>query len=82
MKPGLPELRFLNWALSFLATRVMVSCKTMVGVAKAAGEDIKDQILAHEQSGFSLVELSETLGLSVDQIVSVLQMPEVNPEIF
>ena len=82
MKPGLPELRFLNWALSFLATRVMVSCKTMVGVAKSAGEDIKDQILAHEQSGFSLVELSETLGLSVDQIISVLQMPEVNPEIF
>ena len=82
MKPGLPELRFLNWALSFLATRVMVSCKTMVGVAKAAGDDIKDQILAHEQSGFSLVELSETLGLSVDQIISVMQMPEVNPEIF
>ena len=82
LKPGLPELRFLNWALSFLATRVMVSCKTMVGVAKAAGEDIKDQILSHEQSGFSLVELSETLGLSVNQIISVMQMPEVNPEIF
>ena len=82
LKPGLPELRFMNWALSFLATRVMTSCKTMVGVAKAAGDDLKDQILAHEESGFSLVELSETLGKSVSDVVNVFQLPEVNPEIF
>lgn len=82
LKPGLPELRFLNWALSFLATRVMTSCKTMVGVAKAAGDDIKDQILKHEESGFSLVELSETLGKSVSDVVNIFQMPEVNPEIY
>lgn len=82
MKPGLPELRFMNWALSFLATRVMVSCKTIVGVAKASGDDIKEQILSHEESGFSLVELSETLGKSVDDVVSVFQLPEVSPEIY
>ena len=82
LKPGLPELRFLNWALSFLAARVMISCKTMVGVAKAAGDDIKDQILKHEDSGFSLVELSETLGKSVSDVINIFQMPEVNPEIY
>jgi hypothetical protein len=82
LKPGLPELRFLNWALSFLATRVMTSCKTMVGVAKAAGDDLKSQILSHEESGFSLVELSETLGKSVSDVVNIFQMPEVNPEIY
>lgn len=82
IKPGISELRFINWAMSFLATRVMTSCKTTVGVAKAAGEDIKDQLLKHEESGFNLVELSETLGRSVDDLVSVFQMPEVNPEIY
>lgn len=82
LKPGMPELKFMNWAMSFLATRIMVSCKTMVGVAKAAGEDIKDQILRHEESGFSLIELSETLGRSVDEIVTVFQMPPVSPEIW
>jgi hypothetical protein len=76
------ELKFLNWAMSFLATRVMTSCKTMVGVAKAAGDDIKDQILKHEESGFSLVELSETLGRSVSDIVSVFQLPQVTPELW
>lgn len=82
IKPGLPELRFLNWGMSFLATRVMTTCKTMVGVAKAAGDDIKDQILKHEESGFSLIELSETLGKDVKEIINVFQMPEVNPEIY
>jgi hypothetical protein len=82
LKPGLSELKFLNWAMSFLAGRIMVSCKTMVGVAKAAGDDIKDQILKHEESGFSLVELSETLGRSVTDIVSVFQMPNVPQDIW
>ena len=82
LKPGLPELKFINWAMSFLATRVMVSCKTMVGVAKAAGDDIKEQILKHEESGFNLIELSETLGRSVSEIVSVFQLPQVSPEIW
>tara|TARA_Y100001978_G_scaffold38626_1_gene34412 strand:+ start:107 stop:1840 length:1734 start_codon:yes stop_codon:yes gene_type:complete len=82
LKPGISELRFMNWAMSFLATRVMTSCKTTVGVAKAAGEDIKDSFLKHEESGFNLIELSETLGRSVDDLVSVFQMPEVNPEIW
>jgi hypothetical protein len=82
LKPGLSELKFLNWAMSFLAGRIMVSCKTMVGVAKAAGDDIKDQILKHEESGFSLVELSETLGRSVNDIVSVFQMPNVSQDVW
>jgi hypothetical protein len=54
----------------------------MVGVAKASGDDIKDQILSHEESGFSLIELSETLGKSVDEIISVFQLPPVNQEIW
>jgi hypothetical protein len=82
LKPGLAELKFLNWAISFLAGRLMVSCKTVVGVAKAAGDDIKDQILKHEENGFSLLELSETLGRSVNDIVSVFQMPQVTPDIW
>jgi len=82
LKPGISQLRFLNWAMSFLAARVMTSCKTMVGVAKASGDDIKDQILRHEESGFSLIELSETLGRSVDDVISVFQLPQVNQEIW
>jgi hypothetical protein len=82
LKPGLSELKFLNWALSFLATRIMVSSKTMIGVAKASGDDIKDQVLKHEENGFSLIELSETLGRSVNDVISVFQLPQVTPDLW
>ena len=82
IKPGMPELKFLTWALSFMATRLMVSCKTMVGVSKAAGDDIKDQILKHEENGFSLIELSETLGRSVADVVSVFTMPVMTEDVW
>jgi len=82
IKPGIAELRFLNWAMSFLATRVMISSKTMIGVSKAATEDIKEQILKQEEGGFSLVEVSETIGKSVNDLISVFQLPQVTPEVW
>jgi hypothetical protein len=82
LKPGMPELKFINWALSFAATRIMTSCKTILGVSKAAGDDIKDQILKHEEGGFSMLELSETLGRSVSDVVSVFQMPNVTQDLW
>jgi hypothetical protein len=82
IKPGVAELRFLNWALSFIAQRVATSCETMIGVSKAADQDVKDQILAHSDRGFKIVELSETLGRSVNDLISVFQLPDVSPELW
>jgi len=82
IRPAIPELRFLNWAMSFLATRVATSCETMVGVSKAADQDLKDQILAPTQGGFKIVELSEMLGRSVQDVLSVFQMPQVNKDLY
>ena len=82
IKPGLAELKFLNWAMSFIAQRVATSCETLLGVSKAADQDIKDQILSHSERGFKVVELSETLGRSVNDLISVFQLPEVSPELW
>lgn len=82
IKPGVPELRFLCWAFSFLAQRVAVSCETIIGVSKAADQDIKDQILSQSQGGFKIVELSEILGRSVDDVISVFQLPNATQEIW
>ena len=82
IKPGIGELRFLNFALSFIAQRAAISCETLVGVSKAADQDIKDQILAASDKGFKLVEISETMGRSVGDLISVFQLPEVSPELW
>ena len=82
IKPAVPELRFLCWAYSFLAQRVATSCETMLGVSKAADQDIKDQILSQSEGGFKIVEVSEMLGRSVNDIISVFQLPNVTGEIW
>lgn len=82
VKPAIPELRFLCWAFSFLAQRVAISCETVVGVSKAADQDIKDQILSQSQAGFKIVELSEMIGRSVNDLISVFTLPELSPEIW
>jgi len=82
IKPGIGELRFINFALSFIAQRVATSCETLLGVSKAADQDIKDQILAQSERGFKVVEISETLGRSVNDLISVFQLPEVSPELW
>jgi hypothetical protein len=82
IKPGIPELRFLCWAFSFLAQRVATSCETLIGVSKAADQDIKDQILSQSEAGFKIVELSEMLGRSVNDVISVFQLPNVTSEIW
>ena len=82
IRPAIPELRFLNWAMSFLATRVATSCETMVGVSKAADQDLKDQLLSPTQGGFKIVEISEMLGRSVNDVLSVFQFPQVTKDLY
>lgn len=82
LKPGMAELKFINWAMSFLATRVMTSCNTVVGVAKAAGDDIKASLLKSQENGFSFLEISETLGRPLNDLVHVFTLPELSPEIW
>jgi hypothetical protein len=82
IKPGVGELRFLNWAISFLATRIAVSCETLIGVSKSADQDIKDQILAPSENGFKIIEISESMGKSVNDIVSVFQQPGVTRDMW
>lgn len=82
LKPGIGELRFLNWAASWLASRVATSCETMIGVAKAAGDDVKRQLTGQTFNGIKVVELEEAVGKSLNEIISIFQVPEVSPEIW
>jgi hypothetical protein len=80
VKPAIGELRFINWAMSFLATHIRRSCMTLIGCLKAADEKIKEALL--EGKDFTVVELSEVTGKKIDEIISVLQYPNVNGDIW
>jgi hypothetical protein len=82
IRPAIGELRLLNWCFSFLATRIATSCETVVAVQKAADETIKEQLLAPSEGGFKLLEISELLGRRIEDIVSIVQMPQVTKDLW
>lgn len=81
LKPGLGELKFLNWAMSYLADKVMATSNTILGVVKAATENVKDAILKGA-CGLSVVELENALGKNINEIMSFLNAPAFSPDIY
>jgi hypothetical protein len=82
IKPGIGELRFINYAMSFMATKIATSASTMIGVAKAADNELKAKILDSDESGFKIVEISEAIGRSVNDVISVFNLPGVSSDMW
>jgi len=82
IRPGIGELRFINWAMSFLATRIAASSQTLIGVQKAADENLKSKILEKSEGGFKIVEISEAIGRSVNDVISVFNLPGVTEDMY
>ena len=82
IRPGIGELRFINWAMSFLATRIATSSQTLIGVAKAADPDMKAKLLEKSEGGFKIVEISEAIGRNVNDVVSVFNLPGVTSDMY
>lgn len=81
IKPAIGELRFVNWCMSFLADKVAASSTTYVGMMKEAGAAIKEQIEGGT-SPFKIIELSNITGRKLDEVISFLQAPNFNIEIW
>jgi hypothetical protein len=82
IRPGIGELRFINWAMSFLATRIATSSQTLIGVSKSADPDIKAKLLERSEGGFKIVEISEAIGRNVNDVISVFSMPGVTQDMY
>lgn len=82
IKPGIGELRMLNWGMSFLASRIATSCETIIAVTKAADQELKDQLLAPSEGGFKVIELAELLGRRIEDVISTFQLPQVTRDLW
>ena len=78
-KPAIGELKFLNWAYSFLASRMKKSARDLIVAQKSIGEDFKRAILSGED--MELVQIDKVHG-TIKEVVEVLKFPEVNGDMF
>src|SRR5262249_36622282 len=78
IKPGLGELKFLNWAYSFLAGKIKNACRDFIAVAKSAGEELKENIRVGRD--YTILEV-EAIHDSIDKVVKRHQHPPFHPDI-
>lgn len=82
IKPGIGELRFINWCMSYLADKVAANCTTYIGVMKSAVEEIKQQLLG-QYSPNKIIEVSTTMGVkNIQEVISFLQAPDFSGDIW
>lgn len=81
IKPAIGEIRFVNWCFSFLADKVAVSCKNYLAVAKQAMEEFRQQS-AGQYGPFAILELSHNSGEDINKIITWLQPPPFDENIW
>lgn len=79
LQAGLGELKFLNWVTSFLMGKIRNTCRDFIAIKAEAGEEIKSIIL--NGGDLTLLELQASHN-SISDLVSFLQHPEVNGDIW
>lgn len=79
LKPGMGELKFINWAYSFLAGKIRSASRDFIAVMKAAGEEIKNTIL--KGTDYELIEIEKAHG-TINEVVQFLQHPPFHSDIW
>lgn len=82
IKPGIGELKFLDYAMSHLANKVRTSSQDLVGVIKAAGEELTKQFNTTTVNGYTIVEIEALWGKTVAEVISFLPKPPFNGDIW
>lgn len=81
IKPAIGELRFLSWAMSFLATKIRSACNTMVGVQKSAAENIREQLFKSD-FGYNIIELEAAAGKPLNELIQIFDAPGFHADIW
>jgi hypothetical protein len=79
LKPGLGELKFINWAYSFLAGKIRTACRDLVAVQKSAAEEIKRALV--EGTDYELMEIEKAHG-TISEVVQFMQHPPFHGDIY
>lgn len=80
LAPGMGELKFLNWAFSYIAGKVRISCRDFIAILEEAGDSVRETVL--NGADFELIRVKGSAGKSIDDIVKFLQHPPFNMDIW
>ncbi len=80
MSPGIGHLLFMNIMVSSLASRVYHSSRNIMAVLKSASDDVIKKIKAGEFNEF--IELNANVHKSIKEVVSFIESPPVNFDVF
>lgn len=78
----LGEMKFVNWCMSFLADGVAAGSKIYPAMIKSAAASLKEQFANGGGGAFIPLEIEEIAGRSINEIVSFLQAPTFNIDIW
>ena len=79
LKPAMGEMKFLNWAYSFVASKIRTTCRDFIAVKKAASEEIKSAIAGG--TDLTIIELEHQYK-SIREVIEFLQHPPFNKDIW
>lgn len=80
LKPGIGELRFINYMMSFIAVKIRRSAITKVGILGAVEDKVKNALLSGRD--YDVVEIEQVTGQRIQDIISFLEQPGWHPEIW
>lgn len=80
LAPGMGELKFLNWAYSYVAGKIRISSRDIIAILEEAPETVKTAIL--HGADYEVIRIKGSAGKSINEIVQFLKTPEFQQSIW
>lgn len=80
LSPGMGELKFLNWAFSFIAGKIRISSRDFIAVLEEASAELKETIL--RGADYELIKIKGSHNKTINDVVQFLQHPQFNGDIW
>ncbi len=80
LAPGMGELKFLNWAFSYVAGKIRITSRDFLAILEEA-TDATRQTITHG-ADLEIIKLKGSHGKTINEVVQFLQHPNFNGDIW
>lgn len=80
--PAIGEIKFIDFCMSFLANKVRTVCDDLMGVIKAAEDDIRAALTSPSINGYKTIGIEAQFGTKINEMISFIQRPPFHGDIW